>query len=89
MCQYAEYLNSTGIYHVDPFELEDIELLRTSSILRYATHRQGQPQPQGSQPDTPAAARRATDPFINAQFPLAQPPPTPHAYKNHGRAGSQ
>jgi hypothetical protein len=32
MSQYAEYMNSTGIYNVGPFDPKDIEVLRTSSI---------------------------------------------------------
>ncbi|PCH03685.1 Hypothetical protein PENO1_031120 [Penicillium occitanis (nom. inval.)] len=90
MVHYAEYLNSTGIYTVDPFNLEDIEILRTSSILRFAAARQT--QPQAANPPTtskPTPTTRRIDPYIDVAFGSSQTSPTPRPYRNHRRGPSQ
>ncbi|GAM35743.1 hypothetical protein TCE0_017r04302 [Talaromyces pinophilus] len=90
MVHYAEYLNSTGIYTVDPFNLEDIEILRTSSILRFAAARQT--QPQAANPPTtskPTPTTRRIDPYIDVAFGSSQTSPTPRPYRNHRRGQSQ
>lgn len=87
MCKYAEYLNSTGLYSVDPHGLEDLEVLRTSSILRYAENRRTQTPSQ--KPQDQQGPQRPIDPFVAATFPSSQPTPTPRPRKSHGRSSSQ
>lgn len=60
LVQYADYINSTGITTLQPFDLEDVDNLRVSSALRYDALRRGGNDEPSREPTTvdPVTPRR-------------------------------